>query len=320
LSEKLRLVWGARAESYYQNIDAINNSGRRIDGDQTFFSLLPSFNLTYSVNSKANFRLAGSKTVSRPELRELAPFAFINQEENTQISGNPLLKMADVLNGDLRFEYYPSGGEAFTTTVFYKDFTNPIEQVVGSSANYSNLTFTYNNAKSAYAYGVEFDVRKKLNFISSASWLNNFVASVNVTLIKSEVDLNQAGQAKRSLQGQSPFLINSGLQYISPKSGFSVNALYNKVGKRIWRVGNESSGIPDFYERGRDIIDIQLSQRVLRSRGELKLNIGDILNQSQVFYQNFDGNTSYQSGKDIGFFNYKSGTTFTLGLAYDLKR
>jgi hypothetical protein len=63
-----------------------------------------------------------------------------------------------------------------------------------------------------------------------------------------------------------------------------------------------------------------MSQKVFKNRGELKLNIGDILNQNQVYYQNFDGNTDYKNGSDIGFFNYRSGTTFTLGLTYDLKR
>jgi len=317
LSDKFRMVWGVRAEDYYQDIDAVNNSGQPVKGDRTFFNLLPSFNLTYSINDKSNLRFSGSRTVSRPELRELAPFAFINQEENTQISGNPNLKLSNNTNADLRFEYYPSGGEAFTATVFYKNFQNPIEQVVGSSATYSNLTFTYANAKSAFSYGVELDVRKKLNFISDAPWLENLTASANLTIIESEVDLNQAGQAKRALQGQSPFLINGGLQYAS-KSGITLNALYNKIGSRIWRVGNVSSGIPDFYERGRDVVDLQIAKRIFKSRGELRLNVGDIFNQSQVFYQNYNSETKYNKSADTEFFKYKSGTTFTLGINYDL--
>ena len=313
LGEKVRLVWGARLEDYYQNVKAKGNSGANVDYDQTFVDILPSFNLTYSVNEKANIRLSGSQTVSRPELRELAPFTFFNQEDNTQITGNPSLKRAKIANGDLRFEYYPTPGEALTASVFYKDFRNPIEQVAGSVG----LAFGYANAYKAYNYGIEFDVRKKLSFISDNVFFRNLTASANVTLIKSEVDLNQPGQSKRRLQGQSPYLLNGGLQYTAPKSGVMVNLLYNKIGERIWRVGNPGSGTPDYYEKARDVIDIQLAKKIFRNKGELRFNIGDILNQSQAIYQNWEGGTTYSSS-DVHFNRYKSGTSFTLGINYDL--
>ncbi len=317
LSDKIRLIWGVRAEDYYQDIDAIGNNSLKINAEQTFFDLLPSFNLSYSVNEKANIRLSGSRTVSRPELRELAPFVFINQEENSSTQGNPFLKRSNNTNADLRFECYPSGGQAFTASVFYKHFKNPIEQIVTGASTYSNLSFTYNNARSAYAYGFELDFRKKLNFISDAVWLENLTAGANLTLIKSEVSFQAgSGQESRTLQGQSPYLINGNLQYSSPKSGFTVSALYNKIGKRISRVGNPN--IPNFYERGRDVVDFQISKKVLRNRGELKLNVGDILNQRQVTYQNFNNNLNYRANEDVEFYNYKSGTSFTLGLTYDI--
>lgn len=316
LSDKVRLVWGARAESYFQDINALGNSGLPISADQTFFDILPSFNLTYSFNDKTNLRFSGSQTVTRPELRELAPFTFINQEENTLTAGNPNLQRSNNTNADIRFEYYPTNGEALTATVFYKNFKNPIEQIVGSSATYSNLTFNFNNVKSAYSYGLELDFRKKLDFLGSASWLENFTAASNLTLIKSEVNLgNQSTAAVRPLQGQSPYLINGSLQYNSPKSGVGLNILYNRIGNRIARVGNEN--IPDFYEIGRDLIDLQVSKKVLKNKGELRLNVGDVLNQSQILYQNFDGNRKYNQGSDIDFFNFKTGTNFTLGFTYD---
>ncbi|TKB98791.1 TonB-dependent receptor [Pedobacter cryophilus] len=316
LSDKIRLVWGARAESYFQDINALGNSGLPISADQTFFDVLPSFNLTYNFNDKANLRFSGSQTVTRPELRELAPFTFINQEENTLTAGNPNLKRSNNTNADIRFEYYPTNGEAFTATVFYKNFKNPIEQIVGSSATYSNLTFNFNNVKSAYSYGFELDFRKRLDFLGNAAWLENFTVASNLTLIKSEVDLgNQSTAAVRPLQGQSPYLVNGSIQYNSPKSGVSLNVLYNRIGSRIARVGNEN--IPDFYEIGRDLLDLQVSKKILKNKGELRLNIGDVLNQSQILYQNFDGNRKYNKGIDNDFFNYKTGTNFTLGFTYD---
>jgi outer membrane receptor protein involved in Fe transport len=317
ISEKVRLVWGARVEGYNQTIDALNSTGTSVSYDQDFFDVLPSANLTYSLSPKANLRLSGSRTVTRPELRELAPFVFVNQEENVQISGNPNLVRSQNTNADIRYEFYPSPGEALTLSVFYKNFQKPIEQVTDGTSTADNLKFSYQNADQAYTYGFELDVRKKLNFISEASWLDNFIAYANFTYLKSEVKSKIPGFKTRQLQGLSPYLINAGIQYNSAATGLSFNALYNRIGDRIGKVGNES--VPNIYEKGRDMIDFQVSKKVLKNRGELKLNVSDILNQSNISYLNFGpANKTYNRAEDVVYYSYKSGTNFTLGFAYNI--
>lgn len=319
LSDKLRLSWGGRIESYRQSITALNPSGNRVTFDEIFNDILPSFNLTYNLNEKSNLRLSGSRTVSRPELRELAPFTFINQEENSQITGNPNLLRSQNTNADIRFETYPKSGEAFTVSLFYKYFQNPIEQIIGSTTTPDNIKFEYRNAKEAYSYGFEVDFRKRLDFVApGTAWLENLIAFANFTYIKSEADLNLPGFDKRELQGQSPYLINAGLQYNSLNNGLTFSALYNKIGERISKVGNNNIGFPSIYERGRDVVDFQVAKRIFKNRAELKLNISDILNQSQVLYQNYNssGNT-YSPADDVEFYQYKVGTNFSLGLTYD---
>lgn len=319
-SEKLRLVWGTRLESYLQNIEYLDQSGNKRNSDESFFDILPSANLTWSLTEKSNLRFSGSKTVSRPELRELAPFTFINQEENIQITGNPDLERSQNTNLDIRFETYPSAGEAFTFSIFYKNFQNPIEQVVSSSSTPDNIKFGYFNAKSAYSVGIELDFRKNLSFINSSSNVfKNLTAYTNLTLLKSEVDQNQPGLENRALQGQSPYLINAGLQYVYLDRGLTFNALYNRVGPRIFTVGNVSSGFLDIYENTRDVIDFQIAKKILRNKAELKLNISDLLNQSQAFYQNYDGNKTFNEGNDIEFYKVKPGTNFSIGISYDFK-
>ncbi len=317
LSEKVRLIWGARVEGYHQNIDAINGTGKRISYDQNFMDVLPSLNLSYTLSPKANFRISGSMTVTRPELRELAPFVFVNQEEGVQVAGNPNLLRSQNTNADIRYELYPSPGEALTLSVFYKNFQNPIEQVTDGSSTADNLKFGYQNADKAYTYGFEVDVRKKLNFISDASWMENFIAFANFTYLKSEVQSSTPGFQSRQLQGLSPFLINAGIQYTSPKTGFFANALYNRIGDRIGKVGNSS--VPNIYEKGRDVVDFQLSKKVMRNRAELKLNVSDVLNQSNISYLNFGPNNKvYNRADDAIYYGYKSGTNFTLGFSYNI--
>lgn len=316
LAEKVRLVWGVRVEDYTQSIKSLNNSGVRTNFEKSFFDVLPSFNLTYALTTKSNFRLSGSKTVSRPELRELAPFVFINQEENVQIAGNPNLVRSQNTNADIRFETYSSAGEAFTLSLFYKNFDKPIEQITDGSATPDNLKFNYNNADRAYSYGFEIDLRKKLSFISDVQLLNNTTAFANFTYIKSQVESSLAGFQKRALQGLSPYLINAGLQYTSTK-GVSFNALYNRIGDRIAKVGNPN--IPNLYEKGRDVFDLQLSKRVLKDRGEFKLSVSDIFNQSVVSYFNYGpDNKVYNRQDDVVYYGYKGGTNFTLGFTYNI--
>ncbi len=317
LSDKVRLVLGARVEGYSQTIDALNSTGSRVSYDQSFFDVLPSSNLSYSLSPKANLRFSASRTVTRPELRELAPFVFVNQEEGVQIAGNPNLVRSQNTNADVRYELYPSAGEALTLSVFYKNFQKPIEQVTDGSSTADNLKFSYQNADEAYTYGFELDVRKKLNFISEASWLDNFIAFANFTYLKSEVKSKTPGFQTRQLQGLSPFLINAGIQYNSPTTGLSFNALYNRIGDRIGKVGNES--VPNIYEKGRDIFDFQVSKKILKNKGELKLNVSDVLNQSNTSFLNFGpANKSYNRADDVIFYSYKSGTNFTLGFTYNI--
>jgi outer membrane receptor protein involved in Fe transport len=317
LSDKLRLIWGGRVEAYSQNIEALNNAAKRVSYEKSFVDILPSFNLSYALSEKTNMRLSGSRTVSRPELRELAPFVFINQEEGVQITGNPALVRAQNTNADLRFETYPSAGEAFTFSVFYKNFSNPIEQVTDESSTADNIKFNYQNADKAYTYGFEVDLRKKLNFIADKQWLENLIAFTNFTYLKSEVQSSVPGFQKRALQGLSPYLVNAGVQYSSPNSGVSVSALYNRIGDRIAKVGNQK--MPHIYEKGRDVVDFQISKRLLKNKGELKLSVSDIFNQSNVSFLNFgSGNKSFNRNDDVIYYGYKGGTNFTLGFSYGL--
>ena len=49
--------------------------------------------------------------------------------------------------------------------------------------------------------------------------------------MKSRVDFDDESlEHDRPLQGQSPYLVNAGLFYQSPKLGLTVGVLYNRIG------------------------------------------------------------------------------------------
>ena len=311
-SEQWRMSWGARVESYSQTLQGVDLSNKKIDTTSVVLDVLPSLNLSYSPGAKTRIRLSGSRTVNRPEFREIAAFQFIDLENTWTIIGNPNLQRANITNLDLRYEYYPQPGEAITIGAFYKYFENPIENKMNDQSNLDLLIFGYQNAPSAVAFGGEIDIRKSLSFVADAKWLENLIVGGNFTYVQSRVDVRSFGLVNdRPLQGQSPYLINFSLLYNDAKTGFGVSALYNRAGDRIFIVG--TSTIPTTWENGRDVIDFQVSKSLLKKKAELKFTISDLLNQPYTFYWDYDGKVGNNTATDKPFQTYKLGTTFTLG-------
>jgi outer membrane receptor protein involved in Fe transport len=316
VTEKLRLGIGARVESYNQQLTSADNNFTPLGVDTTYTNLLPSANLIYNLTDKASVRLSASQTVGRPEFREIAPFSFYDFNKNVSVVGNPNLKQSKTTNFDLGYALYPSSGQVFSVSAFYKHFDLPIEQSLQLGT--SGRTFGYVNSNSATLYGLEMEFRHTLTFI--AEQFSNFTFSTNASYMKSEVkvpvSVNRTG--KRPLQGQSPYLINAGLQYNSKQENSTgVSVLYNRIGKRIWAVGNIQD--PDIYENSRNVVDLQLSQKFAKSRAEFKLNFSDILNNKAIFYQKpkgTDPDAGFNPKTDNINISDQFGSTITVGLSY----
>lgn len=324
LSNKIRLVWGVRAENFQQFLTTKDVTAKRVVVNTEKWDLLPSFNLTISPSSKHNIRIAASQTVARPEFREIAPFSFFDYEVNYAVDGNPDLKRSSIFNADVRYEYYPKPGEGITLGTFYKNFIDPIELRLNPSSVLDRRNYRYYNAKEASTFGAELEIRKNLiSFNNGDKQLSTFL---NLTYISSKVTLastlgsGQAISSNRPLQGQSPYLINMGLQYSDDINGFTSSLLYNRIGQRLSLVGINDLGFPDVYERPRDQLDFQFAKKIFAKRGELKLTWSDILNPAYFFYENLGGATSYQIGTDRLFNSFRPGSTITFGFTYDFAK
>jgi outer membrane receptor protein involved in Fe transport len=306
-----RLVWGVRYESFDQLVGSVKQSDER-HVNSLVKDWLPGFNLTYKLNAKTNLRFSASQTVVRPEFRELSPFAFYDFELNAQVVGNKTAKRTKVGNLDLRYEIYPRAGELFTVGAFYKHFNDPIEYYFNRTGPATN-TFNISNSDKAHAFGAELEFRKKLDF---NRLLKNFTISGNVSYIYSKVQDTAA--LSRPLQGQSPYLLNLGLQYDWEKAGFSATLLFNQIGRRILFVGNEA--ISDIWEAPRPLLDLQLSQKILHKKGEIKLNISDIFNQRAYFYHDLNGDKKFTKGsKDVLAISRLYGSNINITFGYTFK-
>ena len=315
---KLNVYAGLRYE--FNQMELITNTRDDVESPKSKFyrnrDFFPSVNTVYKFNDKHQVRLAYGKSVNRPEFREVSPSVYYDFDLASNVQGKVDLKSCYIHNVDLRYEFYPSRGEQITIAGFYKHFDNPIEWTY-TVAGGTDLVYSYENAESADNFGVELDIRKDLSFIG----LRNFSLSFNGTLIHSRVNFPAGSRYEnRPMQGQSPYLVNTGLFYKNDKQQLSISLLYNRIGKRIIGVGRsegstgseDNARVPDSYEMPRDVLDFTISKK-FGSHWEIKANIRDILAQ-KVSYKQFaeaknpDGSTrevvqitrQYKPGRNIG--------------------
>lgn len=319
IGEKLRVVWGVRAEKFNLNLKTMDPIGAP-PVSQDYLDILPSANFTYSLTEKSNLRASYYRTLARPEFRELAQFQYYDYEQLAFQQGNPNLKRAQINNADVRFEFYPSAGQIFSVSVFYKQFTNAIESL---NEDYnSTRTITYFNSKKAQVYGLELEIRKTLDFIAENDFMKKTTAYANLALIKSKVTnpVNSGIkfiESERQMVGQAPYTINAGLQHSFLNDKMNFNVLYNRVGRRIIAAGG--SRFPSIWEAPRNVLDLQLGMKVLKNKGELKFNAGDILNNNNTFYYDMNTNKKYDiNGPDETINRYKLGSNYSLSFSYTL--
>lgn len=305
LTRRMRFVGGARLEKSYQWVktyDLFNPDASPVIGEVDNMDILPALNLSYKLTSDMKLRAALSQTVSRPSFRELSKFEFTDVGGHA-VYGNPDLKRTLIQNYDLRWEMYPHFTEHISVAVFYKNFINPIEKTLEDR---TEPVSTWENAEGAYNYGIELEVRKGLGFISSS--LDDFNIAGNVSLIKSRVKLEDTGTAEdtreRTLQGQSPYVLNLSLKYKHPSLGTELTGLYNVFGPRITAVG--ISVTPDIYEEPFHKFDFVLTQPIY-NKFKLKLKAQNVL----------DSEVKYTQGNRIQR-HYSKGRSISAGLSYSL--
>ncbi len=335
ITDRLSATAGFRLEYNQQQMKSLplpdsDSNEKAIKVNNTIVSPLPSLNLTYDLSDKQLIRLAYAYTVNRPEFRELAPFLYYDFNLNANVQGNEKLKIAQIQNIDFRWEYYPSPNELVSVGGFYKNFTNPIENFLPQRGGPSILDYTFINAKSAYSYGIEAEIRKSFSELSGDAFLKNITLQANASYIISRINLGDfvtlpsgisndpydaksITDVKRPMMNQSPYLINAGAYYSNEETGWQASILYNVYGKRIFAVGNILN--PTVYEMPRNVIDITVT-KTFAKKWEARLAVQDILNQAVRLEQDFTRDSDINSSDNQTIRSFKKGSYVTVGLSY----
>jgi iron complex outermembrane receptor protein len=224
----------------------------------TYAMFLPSANLRYEFTPKLVMRAAYSKTLTRPDLNQLAPsetVAGIDQSGGTGSRGNPNLQPYKANNYDLGIEWYANKEAMVGLTVFKKD--------IGGFIDTRNFTETRSyprqadgvivtgpiafsqpvNGVSAKVDGAELTVQSRFTFLP-AQWMRNFGGIFNYTYTKSTANFGVVGDVRSSgLPGLSKNSANASLYYDDGK--FEGRVSYAWRGRYLAQFSDDF-GIPRF--------------------------------------------------------------------------
>ncbi len=313
-----RLIFGPRVEVTNQSVTPVEQLGVKPDMDPSTLndvSVLPGAAVVFDVSESSKLRLSASRTLARPQVRELAPFSYSDYFGGREVTGNPDLEMTKIVNGDLRYEYFPSLREVLAVSVFGKIFKDPIEPVLKPAGNSPELR--PENANGAVLVGVELEARKNLGFLNGS--LHPFSLVSNLTLSKSRIDIDDKSTVEgvtyltnpsRPMANQSPVVFNAALDW-EFETGTKGRLLYNVSARRLVEVGTQ--GLPDAYEQARHALDFTLGQQVNKN-WEVKLSAENILNSPVVVTQG-EHEEADESNVQL---KYTTGRVFAITAEYEM--
>ncbi len=317
INKKLRVVTGLRIEdSYIFTENKVDESEIQMydSGELDEIDFLPALNLTYFLNDDMNLRMAASRTLARPQFKEIGT-SYYDYKTSSRVNGNPDLERAVIDNYDLRWEYFFKPGEKVALSGFYKYFNNPIEQRLDPLAE--NRELKYFNTDDSYLYGFEIELRKKLDFVDL---LKDFSIGGNYTWVKSIVEipadiLDEVHQtdpdrpAERPMLGQAPYVLNLYMSYDNDDLGLSTNFGFNVAGEKLLII--TQGGTPYVYEQPRPDLNFNVNKDI-GEKYTLEFGITNLLNSEHKAVHHFDEG-------DYAHYNYMLGRSFKLGIKYLIK-
>ena len=287
---------------------------------------LPSATVTWNFRDNQQFRVGASKTITRPQFRELAPQQYFDPDLDRLFIGNPFIVDSELFNFDARYEYFFRPGEYITVAGFYKKIDKPVEAVVNEAG--ATLLQTFINAPEATLFGLELDYKQYFNAPIDAAWWgdNRLYLAGNYTYTDSEINVEEgdlafplagAGAPRPAeelfrdgapMQGQSQNIANLQLGIEGEESKLQATLIANYVDERVSARGRP--GQPDFIQDPGLTLDFVLRKGLMFGSQEVTVGFEarNILGAEFEEYQELGGGR-------VDINRYDLGTTFSLSLS-----
>ena len=289
---------------------------------------LPAATVTWTFAPNHQIRLAASKTIARPQFRELAPQIYQDTDSDRRFSGNQYLTDSTLINGEARYEHYFGRGERVSAAAFYKRIKNPIESFAFFPGDALQIGFL--NAPKAQLYGGEVEVQKYVpleglggdffaprrlvligNYTYTKSKLQVKAGETTIFSDGSVVDASQYFQDGAPLTGQADHLVNVQIGLENEDSLSQQTFLINYASTRVTNRGPVTSGAqqPPLVEKPGITIDFVARQAVTLAgvNLEVKAEARNILGTKYQEYQAGAGGKVFTNRYDVG-------TKFSLGV------
>lgn len=325
---------GVRYEDAVQAVDPIrvfNVPGASTIGTNLKKSYwLPAATITWQPRNEIQVRVNGSKTIARPQFRELINQPFFDPDSNRTYRGNPLLVDSQLYNAELRGEYYFAPEQRVSVSAFFKRINNPIEAFITGG----DVVTSFANAPKANLYGAEFELQKyfDLSGLGDGGFWGQRRAVVigNYTYTKSKLKVSAGDKTSvfgststiatdyfrngRPLTGQSDHIANLQLGLEQQGSLSQQTFLLNYASNRVVSRGlNGTPPQPDVIEKPGFSLDFVARQGVslFDKEVELKFEARNITGRKHEEFQKSGSNR-------IDVNTYKVGTTLALSASIKL--
>jgi TonB-dependent receptor len=323
ITDALSLDAGVRYEKATQTVDPIqvfDDPGASLVGTNLKRGYwLPAATITFQIDPSLQLRVSGSKTIARPQFRELINQPFFDPESNRSYRGNPLLVDSQLYNGEARVEWYFAPEQRLSLSGFYKKIKNPIEAFVAGADT------SYANAPDATLYGAELEAQKNFD-LAEAFGEEGFFSSrklvliANYTYTKSKLKV-EAGDLTAvpgvtsplasdyirdgaPLTGQSDHIVNAqiGLEDSSRLSQQTILLTYASD-RVVSRGQNGTPPLPDIIERPGFRIDFVAREGIPLGKErelELKFEARNITGRKHEEFQQSGANRIEINTYDVG--------------------
>lgn len=271
---------------------------------------LPTATVTWNVTPDMKLRFNASKTIARPQFRELLFQFYFDPDSNREYRGNPSLTDSKLTNAEVRYEWYFAPEQRFSLAGFYKKIDKPIESFITGT----DLVTSFANAPSADLYGVELELQKHFDVFAS----RRIVAGVNYTWSESQLNVKDGDPVAvypasstnaadffrdgAPLTGQSKHIGNVQVGLEDRDSLSQQTLLLNYASKRVVSRGLSNANQPDVIENPGLVVDFVARQGIAMFGldTEWKFEARNIFAKKHEEYQQFGDNRVDQNTYDVG--------------------
>jgi iron complex outermembrane receptor protein len=266
---------------------------------------LPSLNIKVNLTDDIVARLSASRTVTRPQVRDLAPrtnFDVLRPASLDASGGNPNLRPYTSTNFDLSFEWYPTRTTTVSVAAYYKNIRDFIVQTRSAEnftiANAGGLpigngitgpnTATFNvrrprNAETANVRGLELNVVHTFDYLPGP--LDGLGMALNATFVSSNAGFDQGTTVTSFAVEGLGDSFNATAFY--EKNGFAARVAWNRRGRFLEALVTPGQGGDPVFRRAYEQVDMRASYDVFKS-AQIFVEGTNVFNSRNITTGRFD--------------------------------